>query len=481
MRRPGLTLRLFLVLLALGASLVLAMALATQYSVHSGLSDYITEVELARLTPLVRALEGLHRKEGSWDSLARERGRWHALLRESLMHAPPEWGEPPPEQPGGPGFDGPPPGVWGPGDGRPPGPPFRLRLLDAGQRSLIGPPPLPGEALHLLVLKQDERIVGWLALSPPRTNRGGLEGRFLERQMRMLAGIAVAALALALAAALLLGRNLGAPVLHLAGIVRSLSLGDYRGRARLHGQDELGRLGSDINTLAETLERNEGLRREAMADVSHELRTPVALLRAKIEAMQDGLLPRDDGQLGELADAVQRLSRLVDDLYDMALADAGVLHYAREPVDFTALVTAALTAAEPGLAQAGLRSEATLEWEVRVLGDARRLRQVLDNLLENCRRYTDAGGRVRLTLARVGGSAQLRVEDTAPGVPEAIQPQLFQRFFRVEASRSRASGGAGLGLAIARTIVQAHGGRIEAGPSALGGLAITLQLPEAAP
>lgn len=493
--RPGLTSRLFLVLFGLGAGLVLAMALATRYSVQTGMVRYLGEIEMERLEPLARRLETGYREHGTWDFVAANRRAWLTLLVQNLDMEigggergarpvpPPEGQTPPPEAPR----------EAGPDRGEamhearprwhrlpdPSGLPVRVRLLDANRRPLIGPPDFAREELTLRPLTVDRQVVGYLALMPSPLVQDGLEERFLHRQMLMLLGIAALGLGVSVVVAVLFGRALGRPILHLADVVRGLAGGALGRRASLAREDELGALARDLNQLGEALERNEKLRREAMADVSHELRTPIALLRANIEAMTDGVLPTDSRQLGQLHAAVLRLSRLVDDLYDMALVDAGAQHYQRENLDLSELVRGALDAAAPGLAAAGLSLRSAIAAELRVSGDWRRLRQVVDNLLENSRRYTDTGGEVSVRLVREPGCLRLSVEDSAPGVPEAALTQLFQRFFRVEASRSRASGGAGLGLAIVKTLVEAHGGRVEAGHSELGGLRITVILPEA--
>jgi two-component system sensor histidine kinase BaeS len=181
--------------------------------------------------------------------------------------------------------------------------------------------------------------------------------------------------------------------------------------------------------------------------------------------------------LASLAEEVNHLAALVDDLQALALADAGALNVVKEPLDLTALVEQVAESFRHRLAERGVTLEPLLAQGVTVTADAQRLRQLLHNLLENSVRYVEDDGRVRLTL-RGGRGAVLMLEDSGPGVDDAQLPQLFDRFFRVEGSRSRATGGAGLGLAICRNIVDAHGGAITAAHSGLGGLAIRIDLPE---
>jgi two-component system sensor histidine kinase BaeS len=169
----------------------------------------------------------------------------------------------------------------------------------------------------------------------------------------------------------------------------------------------------------------------------------------------------------------------VEDLHELALSDAGALSYRQEPLDLAALVQRVAQAHQSRMDSAGVHLEVhTQGLSATVSGDAARLQQLLDNLLENSRRYTDAPGTVQVTLHSAGADWVLRIQDSAPGVPQAMQSQLFDRFFRVDASRNSATGGSGLGLAICRNIVQAHGGQIEATASPLGGVCITVCLPK---
>ncbi len=219
------------------------------------------------------------------------------------------------------------------------------------------------------------------------------------------------------------------------------------------------------------------LRRHGMADISHELRTPLALLRGEIEAMQDGIRPLDTSQLAKLHNSTQQLSSLVDDLYDLALTDAGALNYRKERLDLTAILTHAISAAEHPIIGKGLTLQVDVPEELIIFGDGKRLRQVIDNLLKNSCRYTHSGGVILVTAWRDGPRACFKVEDSTPGVGSEMLEHLFDRFYRGEVSRSRATGGAGLGLAICRNIIDAHQGSVAAFASKLGGVQIVVNLP----
>jgi two-component system sensor histidine kinase BaeS len=303
--------------------------------------------------------------------------------------------------------------------------------------------------------------------------------RFVEKQRRSFALIA---LIMAAAAALLsipLAQQLVKRITTLAAATHRLAAGKYDTRVPAAVSDELGQLARDFNSLAQTLERNEQLRRQWVADISHELRTPLAVLRGEIEALEDGVRPQTPQSLAMLHGEVMHLSRLVDDLYQLSLADIGALSYRKEPIDLGKVL---IQAVEPfrGEFEARdirLNSQIPAEPPLTILADGRRLHQLFSNLLENSLRYTDPGGELRIRLAAGRDRVSIHFEDSTPGVPEDKLERLFDRLFRVEGSRSRATGGAGLGLAMCKNIVEAHDGTITARPSPLGGVGVEIVLP----
>ncbi|TAN50321.1 MAG: HAMP domain-containing protein, partial [Rhodospirillales bacterium] len=226
-------------------------------------------------------------------------------------------------------------------------------------------------------------------------------------------------------------------------------------------------------------ERMEASLRQWMADTSHELRTPVAVIRAQIEAIQDGVHSADAPTLEVLHREAMGLSRLIDDLYTLARSDVGSLDIYRVPILPLELLEETVSAFSHRYAEAGLfieQSEIPDPPPVAI-GDPARLRQVFSNLMENTLRYTDSGGGLRIESALVGDRLEINFDDTPPGVPGEALEHLFDRFYRVDASRSREHGGSGIGLAVSTSVVEAMGGRIKASHSSLGGLRITLSLP----
>jgi len=272
---------------------------------------------------------------------------------------------------------------------------------------------------------------------------------------RLLAGVAAASL-LAIAVILTLFRRVFAPVEELTLGARSLAGGRLDTRVRVRGDDEVAELASAFNSMAEALERNEKARRNMVSDVAHELRTPLTSIRAQLEAVQDGVMTADAKWLASIEEDAATLARLVDDLQQLSLAEAGQLRLELEDVEVAELVERAWGAGVPPAWRAGSPPSIPRGMIVRV--DVRRMVQVLRNLLVNA--ATHANSAIDVSASRAGNRIEIRVIDDGPGVPPEHAGRIFDRFYRADPSRSRATGGAGLGLAIAKELVELHGGTI---------------------
>ncbi len=473
--------KLFLAIL-LVVMVVLAVNLGlSRFGFLQGFSQYIEEVKLKRLDGLRQQLSTQYQEQGSWDFLREDPKQWHwMLLEEELVPPrPPHRGGPPPWRGGGreeaepfrEGRDG-----FGPSGFPPPLRRGRLGLLDAEQLPIIGPP--PGRRIRLLEITVEGAVVGYLTVPNRRLVRTELEHRFAHQQMENLLLTAALSSLIAIVAALLLARLFNRPITRLAEMARLLSEGKFERRMAVKGRDELSDLAIDLNHLAEALEQNRTARQRWIADISHELRTPLTVLRGELEALEDGVRPMTLDSVQSLSLEVRQLKRLVDDLYQLSLSDQGSLSYEKEWVDPSALLQGVVAGFEHALQQSAL--QLTLECEVEVpslFADPQRLTQLFTNLLENSQRYTGAGGVLKVWCELEDGFWNVHIEDSAPGVAEHQLERLFDRLYRVEASRNREHGGSGLGLSIARAIAEAHGGTLTARSSALGGLWITLQLP----
>jgi two-component system sensor histidine kinase BaeS len=264
----------------------------------------------------------------------------------------------------------------------------------------------------------------------------------------------------------------------MALATRGLTQGDYSIRLAEQGRDELASLAQDFNVLAATLEASREARTRWVSDIAHELRTPLAVLRGEIEAMQDGVRPLDLNNLGSLAQEVAQLERLVADLRLLSQSDDGALEIQLAPLDLAASLEARLEEARGWLDDQHIQLEMAIgQGPAWIRGDPQRLRQLWTNLLDNTCSYTQPPGQLRVRLEARDERWLLSWEDSAPGVPQSELARLTERLYRVEGSRSRASGGSGLGLSIAQALARAHGAEMHAGPSELGGLRWTLSFP----
>ncbi len=354
----------------------------------------------------------------------------------------------------------------------------RLRLLSADRQLIIGSD-YPAQNHIWLPIDAGGQAVAWLTLAPSLLPVEGLAARFRAQQERTLMIIGVLAILVSVLAAFVLTRNLLRPIRRLTEGAHQLTAGAFATRIDVTSTDELGQLAGDFNTLAGTLEANEKARRQWIADISHELRTPLAVLRGEIEALQDGVRDPGPQRLRSLHAEVLSLGKLVDDLYELSLSDIGALSYHKEEINLAGIIRDVVDGFQQRFSEKGIELlfDAGKTASARVFADAGRLEQLFNNLLENSLRYTDAGGETRIFMEVLKNKVFIHIQDSLPGVPVEMLPKLFERLFRVDDSRSRVNGGAGLGLSICRNIVDAHDGRIEASTSPAGGLWVSIQLP----
>ena len=270
-------------------------------------------------------------------------------------------------------------------------------------------------------------------------------------------------------------RRFAVPFGDLIEATGKVESGDYTARVSVpdRGMREIRWLAEAFNSMAAHLETDERQRRSLLADVSHELRTPLAVLRGELEAMIDGVHPIDEAHLSAAVDQIGMLTKLVEDLRTLALAEGGTLALHREPTDLTILVREVAASFDGLAAGAGVRFEIRMPDDSPLLDlDPLRIREVLLNLGANALRYAPSGSAVSITGETRRGMVRVSVTDAGPGIAPEVLPHLFERFARSEDSR-----GSGLGLAIARRLVEAHGGSIAAERPAGGGTTIAFELP----
>jgi two-component system sensor histidine kinase BaeS len=427
-------------------------------------SQYAANNDMDRLGGLAGALSAQYRQHHDWSflpALSDQRKRW---LRDELTRL--QVDQKPGTTPLSPSLA------------------YRIGLLDDNARYLAG-----AIANRIMVVVAsidrvqrpivvDGKVVGYLVVAKSQNPDDELAVAFLIEQQRNLAILTAIGVMLSVLAAGLLAAHFRKPVKQLVEGARRLGQGQFATRLSIRRSDELGELADTFNQVAARLQDTERWRQQWVADTSHELRTPLSVLRAQMEALQDGIRAPTPDTIALMLRQVQSLTKLVDELHELARADLGQRQYDRTSTDVWLLIQDVLAGFAEKFRVAELTvSIGTAPPRTMVLGDAERLRQVVSNLLENSVRYTDAGGRIVVSGAVIGHELHIAIDDSAPAVPTDLLDRLGERFFRVESSRNRQLGGAGLGLALSRHILAAHDGGLVFAASPLGGLRVTVVLP----
>jgi signal transduction histidine kinase len=295
----------------------------------------------------------------------------------------------------------------------------------------------------------------------------------------LLAGLLGAGISLVIAR--WLARGMTQPLRDMAAAAQRLEQGDYTTRVHVRSMDEVGQLAAAFNRMSAELEDLERSRRDLVANVSHELKTPIAAIRAHLENLADGVEAADPETLQVMLAQTERLTRLVDQLLDLSRLESGEVPFQQEVVGIAPLVERVISEITIGRAISDIRLEAEVGEGLVAEADPERIHQVLFNLVDNAVRFTPPGGEIRVTARRTDGRVEISVADTGVGIAAEHLPRVFERFYRVDASRSRDDGGTGIGLAIARSIVEGHGGRIVARSDPGRGSTFTFDLPAAVP
>ena len=368
--------------------------------------------------------------------------------------------------------------------------PGRLYLLDENLNVVIGNETVINEMLGnqgidkvlkerfiLSAINHQGKQVGTLALLVSERLYEAIDLAFARSNNQTLRFSAIAGLLFAAIISLVLTMNMTGPIRKLARGTRSLISGEFKTRVSIKNKDELGKLSRDFNILAKTLDKNSESQKQWLADISHELRTPIAILKSELEAVEDGVREFDKETLQSLTHEVKRISNLVNDLYELTLADLGAMKYQMREMDIGSCLEEVIDSYRDRLESSEIKLSKSIQTVSAFLGDSYRLEQLFTNLIENTLRYTDSPGELDIQLIEEKNSILIRFSDSAPDVDKDVIEKIFDRFFREELSRSREKGGAGLGLAICHEIVEAHSGQISALPSDLGGLSIQISLP----
>jgi two-component system OmpR family sensor kinase/two-component system sensor histidine kinase BaeS len=352
----------------------------------------------------------------------------------------------------------------GAGRGRPP-----VLLADAGGEIVfdelglrVGESLTAEERSGALAVLVDGMTAGFLVVTPAGAGETDAAAKELLDQLRSTLLVStLLAVAVSLALGMVLGRWIAAPLGQMADGARSFSRRAWSRRIPERGSQETVEVARALNEMAASLEQAETLRRNLTADIAHELRTPITVLQGNLRAILDGVYPLESAEIASLYDQTRLLSRLVDDLRELALADSGKPLLRNELLDLAAL----LPSLTDGFAAAADAHAVSLEWDfpggdLPVQADPDRLRQVINNLVINALQHTPESGCIVLSAERSPGFVTVSVSDTGEGIPAEELTRVFDRFYRADASRARGGGGTGLGLAVARAWVEAMGGRI---------------------
>lgn len=358
-------------------------------------------------------------------------------------------------------------GMMGPGAGLMMGPgtgdmlliDVKGRVIAASNKEYLGKSPPTASIKQGLPLVVGEQNVGTLIMI--NINQGEWESEFINSVTRATLWAAAAASIIALILGVIISKRLTGPLAMLSSAARRLAGRDLSYRVPVTTGDEIGELARSFNHMAESLERNEKIRRNMIADAAHELRTPLAILRGNFESLQEGVTRASPEVIMSLHDEVVRISRLVNELQDMSMADAGELRLNRRVVPVEELVE------KVAVPFSGEASNKNIDFNIdlepglpAVYADPDRMVQVMLNILGNALRYASEGGKVTLSARRDGQDVVFSIKDNGSGIAPEDLDNIFERFYRSEQSRTRAGGGTGLGLAIAKGIIETHGGRI---------------------
>ncbi|MCS6888925.1 MAG: ATP-binding protein [Chloroflexus sp.] len=358
-----------------------------------------------------------------------------------------------------------------------------VSLLDANGRVVAGrrrPFMVRGnEAVRRIPITVGDQQVGTLVISVVDTDEAFPVGSFNRRPLLLgMLGAGAGLMAILLGMAAVFSRRISAPLRQISAAAHAIADGDHSSRVQPANVRELAELAESFNRMAAALQQADQQRRQLTADIAHELRTPLSIIKGRLEGLQDGVYEADAEQIETLLAEVALLERLINDLHLLALADAGQLPLYREIVAPVMLVNEAVRSFAQSAAERDIRLTASTADDLPDIEvDPQRIAQVLGNLISNALRHTPAGGIVSVTVAAEPNGVIFRVSDTGPGIAPADLPHIFDRFYRADRARTRSSGGAGLGLAIARRLVEAHGGQIWAESELGRGTTVSFRLP----
>lgn len=446
---------------------VLALYLLLHNSLKQNFLDYTSQQSVQRLEILRSALASIYREEGSFERLQADPARW-LNLKEIIFAESDEL------------FTGLPEITDVDSTAHTVYREFvsSISLADVNKQLILGAIK-PGQNLTWVPVTDLNQIIGFISFEKPEVVTRTQDQNFIQHQFKVFSVISLLVLVIATLVATLFARRISRPLMTLAQKAHALASGDYSQKIPVTSGDEIGQVCNSFNQLGEALAANQHSRALWVADISHEMRTPLSVLKVQLEAMQDGIRPANPENLALLYDKILGLSKLIDDLFELSLSDVGALSYRKQNINLLPLLKTCIEdyRAKAQLAGLSLQDQLDQQTNAWVFADENRLKQLFSNLLENSLRYTNSQGVIAIALLVTATKVEITIDDSPPGIACDQYEKIFERLYRVENSRSRQTGGAGLGLAICKNIVEAHQGTIAANASPLGGLQIRISLP----
>jgi two-component system sensor histidine kinase BaeS len=473
--------KLFFAMMTIVIVVIAFVAFLLTLSMRSGFENYVLQAEFDRFGPVIDKLVERHDAANpAWPDLKDNRRAFNRLVRsEAPRNDPPARPRPKALNENSQNNTG---------KRRPPADPLqlnsRLALLNPQGDLVVGATFNPAHASQRRIMGVDSngnaQLIGYLALAKPTRIAGNPSNLFLLDQIKFLILTLFVALLLSAGAAYWLSRQFTRPVDRLVSGTKRLALGEYDLRLEKTSEDEFGNLVEQFNLLAEQLAAQEVSERRWMSDTSHELQTPLAVLRAEIEALQDGVRKADQKTLATLHLSVTRLSALVKDISQLSHAREGYLVQDWEKTDLSSLALESANKVRGMIEEKGLTLETDFANDLVADCDTMRIGQLIDNVLTNAMRYTAAPGVIKLSTVKNDDHGVIIVEDSNSPPPQEAMDKLFDRFYRADQSRTRSGnkvGGSGLGLSICQLIAKSHHGNLKAEYSPLGGMAMVFQIP----
>ena len=462
--------KLFLAIITANIFIVLGIYILSSLSFSSSFREYLDANREKELAPMVEAVAREYQKQQDWHWL-RQRGRstWRTLIDTYYV---PRNSNPDRAQ-----FQPP----LSNGERQPrPRPPI-VFIADRDQQLLLGRKDKL-DTINWIAITLDDQIVGYLGYHRTTHITSQLDRLFVDKLKTNLIWIVIFVILISALIALIQSRFFVKPIIRLSQATHKISKGEFTTRIAVSSDDEIGELCQDFNRLAKSLDRNLKARQQWIADISHELRTPVAILQGELEALQDGIRDHSPESVNSLYQEVKRLAFLINDLHELSMSDMGALSYRFENLDLVEVLEQVIQSKIDTIVSAGFNIKQIYEQDyeqdkLMLKGDEHRLNQLFLNLLNNSLAYSDSGGTVEIEVKTQGPNVLISWSDTPPGVSEEQLAKLFDRLYRAESSRNRNSGGSGIGLSIAKNIVEAHNGTITARPSTLGGVTFDITLP----